>query len=263
MQASAVPQHGTSNVTVIRKSSAGRRIVVSLLTFLLIILVAATAFIFSRRVRYQNEIARLREGMSEVEREHTDLLLASQEKRAQVMMELVRRQASGDQNLHLAISLDSSVMHLQREGAQLRTMAIQVGADRTIGTLGGRPAVDSVVPVRRDSGTPSHLDSIHLAPPLGTRTVQQLLTARDRWTVPEMVYRDHGEEPPPAAERSIAGALGPFAVLLTGGAVIYSLPENGPLADSSYVLPAAVRVSAADMQAIFPNLRVGMRVYFY
>ncbi len=182
--------------------------------------------------------------MTQLERERTDLLLVSNEKRSQVMVELVRRQAGGDEDLHLAISVDSAEMHLQREGARLRNMPVQVGADRTLGAI-------------------SATDSIRLAIPQGTRTIERLLTARDSWEIPELVYRDKGEEPPPASDRRVAGALGPYALLLSGGTVIYSLPKNGPLSDSTYVLPAAIRASAADLQAVFPNLRVGMRVYFY
>jgi hypothetical protein len=45
--------------------------------------------------------------------------------------------------------------------------------------------------------------------------------------------------------------------------VIYSVPVAGPLNDSSYVLPGSIRASAADLEAIAPNLSVGMAVYFY
>jgi hypothetical protein len=51
--------------------------------------------------------------------------------------------------------------------------------------------------------------------------------------------------------------------VLDGGTVIYSVPVVGPLNDSSYVLPGSVRASAADLEAIAPNLSVGMAVYFY
>jgi phosphoribosylamine--glycine ligase len=61
----------------------------------------------------------------------------------------------------------------------------------------------------------------------------------------------------------LAGALGPAAIRLDGGTVIYSLPSVGPLNDSSYVLPGAIRVRASDLKAIVPNLRPGVAVYFY
>ena len=59
------------------------------------------------------------------------------------------------------------------------------------------------------------------------------------------------------------GALGRAAVRLDGGSVIYSLPSVGPLNDSAYVLPGAIRVRASDLKAIAPNLRPGVAVYFY
>jgi hypothetical protein len=52
-------------------------------------------------------------------------------------------------------------------------------------------------------------------------------------------------------------------MLLDGGAVIYSRPDTGPLADAAYVLPGAVRAEAADLLAIRENLVAGMPTYFY
>jgi hypothetical protein len=45
--------------------------------------------------------------------------------------------------------------------------------------------------------------------------------------------------------------------------VIYALPDSGILADSSFVLPGAIRVSRADLRALAPNIAPGMSVYFY
>ena len=53
------------------------------------------------------------------------------------------------------------------------------------------------------------------------------------------------------------------AIRLDGGTVIYTLPSVGPLNDSNYVLPGAIRVRASDLKAIVPNLRPGVAVYFY
>ena len=61
----------------------------------------------------------------------------------------------------------------------------------------------------------------------------------------------------------VAGALGPGAILLSGGAVIYAHPTGGPLSDSSYVLPGAIRARVQDLRAIAPNLTPGMSVYLY
>jgi hypothetical protein len=219
-----------------------------LLLTLLVLIVATTSYIFYKRSSYQNEIERLRSGMSDVERERADLLLATDEKRDQVMLELIRRQSLGDENLHLAVAVDSSEMHLQREGARLRTMHVEVGSARIMGSN----RIDTIA---------TALDSARLAIPRGSRTVEALLTATDSWEVPAFVYQARGEEPP--ADRRVKGALGPYAAVLSGGTIIYSHPTSGPLADSTYVLPASIRVGKDDMESVFPNLRVGMRVYFY
>ena len=81
------------------------------------------------------------------------------------------------------------------------------------------------------------------------------------WVVPEWVYVERGI--PVDSNRSVTGGLGPVAVLLEGGTIVYSLPSAGPLNDSSYVLPGAIRARADDLRAILPNLTAGMRVYLY
>jgi hypothetical protein len=131
-------------------------------------------------------------------------------------------------------------MYLEREGALLREMPVQIGPERRVG----------VAP-----------DTVRLATPRGLRTVARLMAANDAWDVPEWVYTERGVTVPPS--RSVRGALGPVAVLLNGGTVIYSMPSAGPLNDSGYVLPGAVRARAEDLRAILPNLSAGVRVYFY
>jgi hypothetical protein len=61
----------------------------------------------------------------------------------------------------------------------------------------------------------------------------------------------------------VKGALGPIAVLLDDGTVVYSRPTEGPLADDAYVLPGGVRADAADLEAIRENLGPGLPVYFH
>jgi hypothetical protein len=196
--------------------------------------------VLQRRARYENETERLRAGMSDFERARTDAILGSHEKRFDMMMELLRRQAKGDKEIHLAVSVDSARMYLEREGALLRTIPVEVGPERRIG----------IAP-----------DTVRLAVPRGTRSVQAILGPRDAWEIPAWVYVDRGLTPPDHSR--LAGALGPRAIVLDGGTVIYSLPTVGPLNDSSYILPGSIRVSAADLEAIAPNLSGGMAVYFY
>jgi hypothetical protein len=190
--------------------------------------------------RYEREAVRLRASMSDVERRKADAILAADENRLRLVIELARRQALGDRELHLAVSIDSSRMVLEREGARLRDMRVEVGPERRVG-----------VPP----------DTLHVAHPRGTRTVERVLGSDDAWEVPDWVWMDRGVAVP--AERAVRGALGARAILLSGGTVIYSQPTKGPLNDPAYVLPGAIRVSASDLDAVAPNVKPGMSVYFY
>lgn len=215
------------------------RFVWALLGFIALLLVF-DGMVLQRRARYQGETARLRAGMNDFERARSDAILGSHDKRFQMMMELLRRQAKGDKEIHLAVSVDSGRMYLEREGALLRTIPIEVGPERRIG----------VSP-----------DTVRLAVPRGTRSVQTVIGRDDAWQIPEWVYTDRGLTAPD--DTRLEGALGPRAIILDGGTVIYSLPTAGPLNDSSYILPGSIRASAADLDAIAPNLASGMAVYFY
>ena len=204
-----------------------------------IVFLAIDGLLISRYRRYQRETHDLRASMSDVERKKTDEILAQNENRLKVMVELFKRQAKLDQTLHLSVSLDSAVMYLERDGALLREMPITVGPEKRV-------------------GLPP--DTVHIAAPRGKRTVEEVLDENGVWEVPAWVYTDRGL---PAGETRLKGALGPAAVRLDGGTVIYSLPSVGPLNDSAYVLPGAIRVRAGDLRAIAPNLRPGVAVYFY
>lgn len=203
---------------------------------------ALDGFLMHKRTLYQDETRRYRAGMDESERERTDAILSSREKRKQMMMDLVRRQARWSNDIHLAISVDSGRMYLERQGAVLRAIPIRLGPDRRIGAAP---------------------DTVHVAIPRGTRSVEAVLSDSDAWQVPGWVYTDRGLKPPPTAQRMLIKALGPTAIVLDGGTVIYSLPANGPLGDTSYTMPGSVRVKAEDLDAIAPNVAKGMVVYFY
>ena len=208
--------------------------------FALCVLIALDVWIIRKRERYIEEDARLRESMSGLQRQQADAILSNEQNKVRMMIELVRRQAQIDKQLHLAIPVDSGVMYLEQDGAFLREMPVQVGPERRV-------------------GTPP--DTVYMVAPRGTRTVERILDANNAWEVPSWVYTDRGLAVP--AERALKGALGPAAVVLVGGTVIYSMPSVGPLNDSAYVLPGSVRTRAADLQAIAANLRAGMTVYFY
>jgi hypothetical protein len=203
---------------------------------------ACDAFVLTQRRRYEAEIARLRASMSQVERERTDALVAGERHRLLVALALARRQARLEPALHLSVALDSAAMYLEREGALLRSMPVEIGPERRIGI-----APDTVV----------------LAAPRGVRTIAAVFSDSTTWEIPEWVYADRGIVVPTAPGRTFRGALGAAALLLDGGTIIYSIPAVGPLSDSTYVMPGAVRARTEDLRAIAPNLGAGMRVYFY
>ena len=213
-------------------------------TLLLVLLLLAIGlfdgFLLLRRSRYREESARLRAGMSTLERARADAIVAAQADRAVLMLELMRRQAVGDAGMHLAISTDSSYHALDRGSARLRQFSVEIGPARRVG----------VAP-----------DTVHVAIPRGVRAVQRLLTASDRYELPAWVWVDRGLPVP--AVRADTGWVGRGAIVTTGGTLIYSLPTAGPLAESSYVLPGSLRVPAGDLAAIRENLFSGMRVYFF
>lgn len=206
----------------------------------LFILLAMDAWLLYKRRRYDSEIARLRSGMTDVERRRTDMALKAETNRFQVALELIRRQAVIDKDLHLSVSVDSSVMYLEQGGAQLRVMPVQVGAEATVGTAP---------------------DTVKLAPPRGKRTIERVLGANDSWEVPSWAYQARGLAVP--GDRTVKGALGPAAIVMSGGTVIYSMPSAGPMNDSAFVLPGSLRARASDLKAILPNLKRGQSVYFY
>jgi hypothetical protein len=201
---------------------------------------AIDGYLLYKRGEYRAEIHRLRAGMSEFEKGRADAVLASEEKQLQVMVELLRRQARVDKEIHLAVSVDSAYMGLEREGAILRDMRVEIGAEKTVGT-----------------GS----DTVRVTIPRGTRSVLRLIEAGEGWEVPRWVYEDRGLPAP--NDRQVKGALGPVAIVLEGGTVIYSMPTAGPLNDSAYVMPGAVRAKAEDLRAVVPNLARGTKVYFF
>jgi hypothetical protein len=192
------------------------------------------------RVQYGRELAGMRASMTETESRRVDAIAASEENRLAIAAELARRQALGDADLHLVVDTEKGVLYLERQGAQLREMRVRLGPAARV-------------------GTPP--DTVLLAPPLGKRSVARVVDGSYRWAVPEWVYVDRGWPVP--GDRRIPGALGPLAVFLDSGAVLYSRPAVGPLSDVSYVLPGSVQAEALDFEAIRESLEPGMAVYFH
>jgi hypothetical protein len=206
----------------------------------MIALLALDAALLAERRRWNGEIRRMRGAMTEFERRRADALVDATQDRTALMIELVRRQALGEAKLNLSVDVGKQRMVLQREGAQLREMRVRVGPEQTVG---------------------SAPDAVRLAPPRGRRTVLRVVDDSYAWEVPDWVYA--ARRLPVPADRRLAGALGPAAILLDGGAVIYSRPSSGPLADPDWILPGCVRAERADLDAIAENIEPGVPVYFY
>jgi len=193
-----------------------------------------------KRVQYGWELARMRSAMTKTERRRVDAIAASEANRLAIALELARRDALGDSALHLAVDTQKGLMYLERQGARLREMRVRLGPEVAV-------------------GTPP--DVVLLAPPLGKRSVARVVDGSYTWTVPEWVYV--GQRRPVPSDRHLPGALGPLAIFLDSGAVLYARPAVGPLSDVSYVLPGSVRAEDADVEAIRADLQPGMAVYFH
>ena len=172
-------------------------------------LAAADGWLGYKRMEYADEAARLRDAMTGVERQRADVVFAANKDKVRVIVELARRQAEGDRDLHLSVAVDSGEMFLEREGAQLREMPVRVGPEQLVGTRS---------------------DTVRVAAPRGMRTVASV----DGWSV-----------------------------TLDGGTTIYAKPGSDALDDETPVTAGDVRARATDLQAILPNLKPGMSVYFY
>lgn len=219
-----------------RRSSRGKNAVL----VAIILALTANLILGSRYLRYREETARLRAGMTNAQRERADAVVAAERHRLRVEFELIRRQARGDRQLHLAVNVDSGRMVLERDGVVLRDMSVRIGPERFPGARG---------------------DSSILVNALGLRTVERVLSEQDAWELPSTVFAERGFPVPDNLR--VRGALGDDAIVLDEGTIVYAVPRSGPLADTSYVLPGSVQLAAADLKALSASIRPGMAVYFY
>lgn len=105
-------------------------------------MVALDGFLFYKRNAYAGEVARLQANMTAQERAKTQGIIAAEENKARIALELARRQAKLAKPLHLSISVDSGKVYLEREGAVLREMAATFGPE----TKAGPDSIPVVVP---------------------------------------------------------------------------------------------------------------------
>ena len=216
------------------------RIVTGMLLGIAVLLLTDLVLAY-KRVQYGWELARMRAAMTETERRRVDAIAASEENRLAIAVELARREALGDAELHLAVDTENGLLYLERQGARLREMRVRLasGGDR------------GHAPGRRDPG-----------PAAG-----QAVGGAGGGRLVSLGGAGVGlRRPRPAGagrQTDLPGALGPLAVFLDSGAVLYSRPAVGPLSDVSYVLPGSVRAEAPDLEAIREDLQPGMAVYFH
>ena len=96
-------------------------------------MVAIDGLLIMKRRAYTAEVARLRASMTAQERAQTDAIVAAEQNKTRIAIELARRQAKLERTLHLSVALDSGKMYLEREGAVLREMAVAFGPEAKVG----------------------------------------------------------------------------------------------------------------------------------
>jgi hypothetical protein len=192
--------------------------------------------------RFSRQTAAAQRAMTGLERERADGLTEVRQDRAALMEALVAQQAIQDQGLNLSVSVDDGTMDLQREGAQLRRMKVALGPEAMLG---------------------AEAEGVRLVPPRGKRQLVRVVDEGFVWSVPRWVFTHRGLPVPGSAERAVRGGLGPLALILDDGTLIYSLPASGPLSDQKYVMPGTLRAELPDLQAIRESLTPGLPVYFH
>lgn len=170
-------------------------------------MLALDGFLFLKRRAYADEVARLQSNMTAQEKAKTQAIVAAEQNKTRIALELARRQAKLAKDLHLSVSVDSGKIYLERDGAVLREIAATFGPEVKAGP-----------------------DSIPVVIPRGEMTVAKVSDQ---------------------------------AIILEGGTQIAATDAASPAQDTTPVPPGSVRISKADLQAILPNLNIGMPVYFY
>ena len=170
-------------------------------------MIAIDATLIIKRRAYAEETVRLKSNMSAQERDQADAIVAAEQNKTRITLELARRQAKLEKGLHLSVAVDSGKMYLEREGAVLREMAAAFGPEAKVGP-----------------------DSIPVVVPRGETSIARIEDDR---------------------------------VTLEGGTVIQATDAASPMQDPAAIPPGAVRITTTDLKAIKPNLRLGLRVYFY
>lgn len=110
----------------------------------LVLILALDGYLVYKRDKYNAEVTRLRGQMTDTERAKTDAIVAAEQNKTRIALELAKRQAKMEKSLHLAVSLDSGKIYLEREGAVLREMAALFGPEK--GVTAGSDSIPVVIP---------------------------------------------------------------------------------------------------------------------
>jgi predicted Holliday junction resolvase-like endonuclease len=205
----------------------------------LAILITINIALLTAIVLYKGEVLQIRHLMTKAEQRKLEAYSTTKANRAALSRELTRRMAKGDTDFHLTVDTQKGVMYLAREGAILREMKIQMGKEVLVGL------------------SP---DYVRLSLPRGKRQVVDIVDSNFAWTVPNWLTVAPDST---SNNHSIVGGLGPLAIMLDSGTIIYSRPDVGPLSNNAYVLPGSIRMTTEDVAAIRKAVRPGMVVYFY
>lgn len=110
----------------------------------LIAMMAIDGFLIMKRRNYEAEVARLRSGMTEQEKNRIDAIIAAEHNKMRIAIALARRQAKLEKKLHLSVAVDSGRIYLERDGAVLREMAAAFGPEAMVSN--GADSIPVVVP---------------------------------------------------------------------------------------------------------------------
>lgn len=212
----------------------------SLLGLALLSLTTVCGVLYWDAGRLRNEAAHLSADMASVDRARAEALATAARDREQLLEALTRKQARNDRKIHLVVNSDSAYVALVRGGVRLRVMRAEVGASRRVG-----------VPP----------DTLLVTRPRGVQVVARRLGNTDRYEPPRWVWTDRSL-PVPLDLGGISW-LGDNSLVTASGTLVYAQPTEGPLSDSSYVMPGAFRLAARDLAAIRESLTAGTRVYFF
>ncbi|MEK6557597.1 MAG: hypothetical protein AABZ14_04785, partial [Candidatus Margulisiibacteriota bacterium] len=201
------------------QSHKTRRSKKSLLVWIVVLLIANLVLLFASNL-YSFELKQLINLMTNAEKKRLEAISTTQANELALAMEMTRRMDLADGDLHLTVDTKKGLMILSRQGAKLREMKILMGKE---GLVGERP------------------DRVRLTLPLGKRQITDIVDETYAWKAPAWVYSQLGQKA--ISGDALVGALGPLAIFLDSGTIIYASPSKGPLQRETYILPGSIRMA--------------------